>query len=140
MAINVYLTFDGNCREAVAFYEKVFGVKQAQIMTYGDAPMDSNHPLSKEQSELILHTRLNIFGSNVMFSDAYPGFPYIKGNNISLSFVSDDEEKIKTTFQALQEGGSVQMELQETFWSKCYGQITDKFGIEWQMNYEEQQN
>ena len=70
-----------------------------------------------------MHTRLNISGSNVMFSDVFPGMPFIAGNNISLAVVSKDMDEIKSLFNKLKEGGTVGMELQETFWSKCYGQI-----------------
>ena len=54
-----------------------------------------------------------------MFSDTFPGSPFIQGNNISLAFVSKNEEEIRSAFEALKEGGTVAMELQETFWSKC---------------------
>jgi PhnB protein len=76
-----------------------------------------------------MHTRLNIDGSNVMFSDTFPGMPFIEGNNITLAVVNKDQEYITTVFNRLKEGGKVGMELQETFWSKLYGQVTDKFGI-----------
>ena len=68
-----------------------------------------------------MHSRLNIDGSNVMFSDIFPGTPFIVGNNISLAFVSKDVDEIKSVFNKLKEGGTVGLELQETFWSKCYG-------------------
>ena len=70
-----------------------------------------------------------------MFSDVFPGMPFVKGNNISLAIVSKNIEEIKYLFNKLKEGGTVAMELQETFWSKCYGHLTDKFGIGWQFNY-----
>jgi len=83
---------------------------------------------------LILHTRLNIFGSNVMFSDVFPGMPFVVGNNISLAVVTDNLDELQSAFHKLKEGGKVEMELQETFWSKCYGSLTDKFGVQWQFN------
>ena len=70
-----------------------------------------------------------------MFSDNFPGMPFIVGNNISLTIVSDNLDEIKSFFNQLKEGGNVGMELQETFWSKCYGNVTDKFGIQWQLSY-----
>lgn len=83
-----------------------------------------------------MHTRLKIEESNVMFSDIFPDMPFIVGNNISLSIASKNLDDIKSYFTQLKEGGTVGMELQETFWSKCYGLVTDKFGIEWQFNYD----
>ncbi|MNE74075.1 hypothetical protein D3C80_1701270 [compost metagenome] len=69
-----------------------------------------------------------------MFSDVFPGMPFTAGNNISLALVTRDEAKVKTWFDKLKEGGSVTMELQETFWSKSYGSLKDKFGIDWQIS------
>ena len=136
LAVDVYLNFNGNCREAAEFYADVFKTEKPQIMTFGEAPKDPNYELPEEAKDLVLHTRLNIGGSNVMFSDTFPGSPFIQGNNISLAFVSKDEEEIRSVFAALQEDGKVSMELQETFWSKCYGSLKDKFGIEWQVSHE----
>ncbi|MDO3678229.1 VOC family protein [Paenibacillus ehimensis] len=137
MAVNVYLTFNGNCREAVEFYAEAFGTEKPQIMAFGDAPPNPEYPLPEEAKHLVMHARLTINGSIVMFSDTFPGTPFTAGNNISLSVVSKNIDEIKTYFNKLKEGGNVGMDLQETFWSKCYGQLTDKFGIPWQFNYEE---
>ena len=136
MAINAYINFNGNCREAVEFYSEVFGTEKPVIMTYGDTPADPEYPLSEEVKKLIMHTRLNITGSIVMFSDTFPGSPYISGNNISLSITTKNIDEIKSIFNKLKEAGTVGMELQETFWSKCYGSLTDKFGIEWQVSHD----
>lgn len=136
MSVDVYINFNGNCREAVEFYAQVFETEQPQFMTFGEAPPNPEYPLPEEAKNLIMHTRLSIDGSNVMFSDVFPGMPFNAGNNISLSIVSNNMEKIKSYFAKLKNGGTVGMELQETFWSKCYGSLTDKFGIEWQFNYD----
>ncbi|MGE8077400.1 VOC family protein [Peribacillus loiseleuriae] len=134
MSVDIYLNFNGNCREAVEFYAQVFETEKPQIMTFGESPPNPEFPLPEEAKNLVMHTRLNISGSNVMFSDVFPGMPFIKGNNISLAIVSENLDEIKSQFDKLKEGGTVGMELQETFWSKCYGQLTDKFGIGWQFN------
>jgi PhnB protein len=83
-----------------------------------------------------MHARLNILGSNIMFSDVFPGMPFIEGNNISLAVVSKNMDEITSLFHKLKEGGTIGMELQETFWSKCYGQLKDKLGILWQFSHE----
>lgn len=137
MAVEVYLIFNGNCREVVSFYEKVFDTDKAEIMTFGDSPQNPNYQLPEEAKDLVMHTRLSIFGSTVMFSDTFPGSPFTIGNNVTLAVVSDDEAKMHKAFEALKDGGKVTMELQETFWSKCYGSLTDKFGIEWQFSHED---
>lgn len=137
MAVNVYLNFNGNCRQAVEFYAEVFDTEKPQIMTFGEAPQNPEYPLPEEAKDLVMHTRLNISGSNVMFSDTFPGWPFVQGNNVSLAFVSNDMEEIKRVFDRLKEGGKVAMDLQETFWSKSYGSLQDQFGIEWQLSHEE---
>lgn len=136
MAVNAYLNFNGNCREAVEFYAKVFGTDQPQIMTFGATPPDPSFPLPEEAKNLVMHTRLILNGSPVMFSDVFPGMPFVAGTNISLAIVSPNRDEIESYYQQLKEGGQVRMELQETFWSKSYGSVTDKFGIDWQFNYE----
>jgi PhnB protein len=83
-----------------------------------------------------MHTQININGSNVMFADTFPGRPFVAGNNINLVIIRKNMDEIKSIFGKLQEGGTVDMELQETFWSKCYGMLTDKFGIGWQFSYD----
>jgi len=136
MSVDVYLNFNGNTREVVEFYTKVFGTERPQMMTFGDAPPNPEYPLPEEAKDLIMHTRLTINGSNVMFSDTFPGSPFVIGNNVSLAYVGEDIDEIKMIFHKLCDGGKVEMELQETFWSKCYGSVTDKFGIHWMFNYE----
>lgn len=136
MSVDVYLNFNGNCRQAVEFYAEVFGTEKPQIMTFGEAPPAPEFSLPEQAKDLVMHTRLNIMGSNVMFSDVFPGMEFIVGNNITLALVLNDIDAVKSLFHKLKEGGTVVMELQETFWSKCYGQITDKFGIAWQFNYD----
>lgn len=133
MAVEAYLNFQGNCREAVEYYAKVFGT-EPNIMTFGDAPSDPNHPLPEEAKNLVIHARLSVAGSNLMFSDTFPGMPFTIGNNISLSVSSKDKDELVSWFNQLKEGGKVGMEIQETFWSKCYGNLTDKFGVGWQFN------
>jgi PhnB protein len=132
MSVDVYFNFDGNCREAVEFYAKVFGTEQPRIMTFGENPDEYKGP--EEAKDRVMHARLNIDGSNVMFSDTFPGMPFTVGNNITLAYLSDDADRLHSVFNKLKEGGTVVMELQETFWAKLYGQVTDKFGVIWQLN------
>ena len=134
MAVDVYINFRGNCRAAVEFYAEVFGTDKPKIMIFGDAPPNPEFALSEETKNLVMHTKLNIKGTNIMFSDTPTDMPFISGNNISLVIGSKDIEEIKSLFNMLKEGGNVMMDLQETFWSKSYGYLTDKFGIQWQLS------
>jgi PhnB protein len=137
MSVYAYINFDGNCREAVEFYRQVFGTEDPEIMTFEDAPPDPEFPIQDEHKHLVLHTALNIFGTTVMFSDLLPGESLVKGNSISLAVMRQNVDDIKLLFDKLKEGGSVEMELQETFFSKCYGSIRDKFGVIWQVMHDD---
>ncbi len=136
MAVGIYLIFNGNCREAVEFYSEVFGTASDEIMTFGDHP-SSDYPLSEEEKKLIMHTSMRISGDLIMFSDAFPGSPVTVGENVSIMVTSKDMEELKAQFHKIKEGGRVEMDLQETFWSKCYGAVIDQFGVSWQFNHEE---
>ena len=134
MSLQVYINFDGNCREAVEYYSKVFKTDKPEIMTFGDAPEDPGFSLPEESKNLVMHTQLIISGDIVMFSDTFPGMPLVKGNNISLTVVTNDMDEITEAFNHLKAEGKVEMDLQETFWSKYYGSVVDKYGIIWQFS------
>lgn len=138
MAVSLYLNFNGNCREAVDFYADVFNAEKNEVMTFGEGPQDSEHPIPKEAESLIMHTFLNISGMKIMFSDVFPGMPFKAGNNISITILENDTEKIRLWFDKIKVGGTVEMDLQQTFWSKLYGSLTDKFGVPWQFSCTEQ--
>ena len=134
MAVDIYLTFNGNCREAVQFYTEVFETEEPNIMTFGDQSPNPEYPLPEEAKNLIMHTRLAIEGSTVMFSDTFPGSPFTLGNNISLAYQCAEAKKLQKIYEKLKRGGTVGMELQETFWANLYGSVTDKFGVIWQLS------
>lgn len=136
MGINVNLMFNGNCRQAIEFYARIFGAAPSHIMTFGETLHSLDYTLPEEVGDLVMHARMNILGTEVMFSDNFPGSSFTIGNNVTISVVTGDEGRIQKTFNALKEGGNVQMELQQTFWSKYYGCLRDKFGVEWKFNYE----
>jgi PhnB protein len=134
MPINPYLNFAGNCREAVEYYAEVFHTERPQIMTFAEMPPDPTHPLAEGAKNLVLHARLAISGTDVMFSDVFPGMELTVGNNVSLTVVSTNRDEILNAFNKLKQGGTVHMDLQQTFWSKLYGNLRDKFGTEWQLS------
>ncbi len=136
MALQVFVNFDGHCREAVAYYAKVFKTAAPRFMTYGEAPADPEMGVSEKDMNLVMFTDLDILGTNVMFCDTPPGMPFVKGNNISLTVVTKDADEIKRLFHALAAGGEIVMELQETFWSNLYGMVTDRYGIHWQFSHD----
>ncbi|HMM69497.1 VOC family protein [Gudongella oleilytica] len=137
MSVSVYLNFDGNCKEAVEYYRSVFRADPQQIMTFGEGPSDPAYPIPEEAKDRIVHTFLDIKGMRLMFSDIWPGMEFIVGNNMSMIVVDKDMDEIKRLYEELKEGGKVEMELQETFWSKAYASIVDRFGVCWQLSHGE---
>ena len=135
MALEMYLNFKGNCYEAVSFYSKVFKTEMQNIMYYSDMPEDPDFVVTDEVKNMVLHTFLNINGTTVMFSDCPPNIPLKFGNNTALVINKDNTEEIKELFNALKEDGKVVMDLQETFWSRLYAFVEDKYGILWHLIY-----
>ena len=132
MKICPYVAFNGNCAEAVAYYEKAFNVK-AEVMRYRDAPPENGYQTTKETENFVMHAQLNIDGAAIMLSDVPPESPVKIGDNITVMAEFGDADKLEAVFDALKAGGKVHMELQETFWSKRFGSVTDKFGISWNL-------
>jgi len=133
MKISPYVAFNGNCADAIAFYEKVFNVK-AEIMRYKDAPPDSGYELSEGTEDYIMHAQFDIDGETVMMADMPPEQAATIGDNITIMLEFDSKESATSAFDALKEGGEIHMELQETFWSNLFGSLTDKFGISWNIS------
>lgn len=131
-----YLVMDGNAKEAIAFYEKALEATVIAVQTFGEMPADANHPLPDGAKDLILHAMLRVGETDLMFSDTFPGMAHHKGDNVTIALVTNDVAQSKQIFAALAEGGQVTMEMQETFWSPAYGQVTDKFGVPWQVTTE----
>lgn len=136
MSVQAYINFNGNCRQAVEFYAEVFETEKPRIMLFGDVPPNEDFPLTEETKNLVMHAELGIKGSRVMFSDVPPGMPLTVGNNISLVVMCKEIDEVRLIFNALKTDGTVVMDIQETFWSKCYGMLIDKYGVGWQLSHE----
>lgn len=133
MQIAPYLNFNGNCAEAFKFYQSCLGGDIPMTMTYGESPMADQTPA--EHRDRIMHTRLVSGDFVLMGSDAPPGrFENMKGCMISISV--DDPKDAERVYNGLTAGGTVQMELQETFWASRFGMFTDRFGVAWMVNCE----
>ncbi|MDR2486924.1 MAG: VOC family protein [Clostridiales Family XIII bacterium] len=132
MTVDPFLYFDGNCREALEFYTRAFGLAMpAQITTYDQVPGMSVDDANRGR---ILYTSLPIFGHNFMLADQPAGAPYVKGGNVALTLGTPDHDLIRHLFAALSDGGEVTMELGQTFFSALYGMVTDRFGVNWQFS------
>jgi len=134
MSCNVYISFDGECRDAITFYQKVFRLEAPEIMTYGEAP-DLPPGVSDADKNRVLHAMLPIVGSRMMFSDCPSGFPLVKGNNIAVSLdYEGSKAEMERIYNELSEGGETHMPLGKTFFATLFAMFTDKFGIVWQLS------
>ncbi|MDT2012092.1 VOC family protein [Carnobacterium divergens] len=134
MPLNIYLNFKNQARDAIELYEKVFSVKCQDIMTYGEVEMEGAPLMDEATKKLIMNASIEMEGTKVMFADVPDFMEYKPGDNITLVIDTSDETQLTTQFNQLAEGGKITMPLTETFWSKKYGQVIDKFGIGWQFN------
>jgi PhnB protein len=135
--VNPYLNFMGNTEEAMNFYKSVFGNEFIFLQRFKDTPHGAN--MSPEDQEKIMHVALRI-GTNtvLMATDALEsmGQKLNAGNNFSLTISPDSEEDANKYFNALAEGGTITMPLEKAFWGAYFGMLTDKFGIQWMINYD----
>jgi PhnB protein len=131
-----YLSFNGNCAEAMRYYERVLKGHLQGLMSYGDSPMAAETP--KEARGLIMHAYL-VWpdGGALMAGDCPPSMPYepMKGIMLTLSYKTQAEAA--AVFNALADGGQITMPLAPTFWAKTFGMVTDRFGLAWGINGEE---
>jgi PhnB protein len=128
--VKPYITFTGNCEEAINFYKDKLGGEILYIQRYGDSPMKGMGP-----DNAIMHCTIKIADSVIMASDNMSKeHPTIVGNNISLTMGSKDPSEAETMFEKMSDGATVIMPMQETYWAERFGMLTDKFGINWMFN------
>ncbi|HEV8628784.1 MAG TPA: VOC family protein [Thermoanaerobaculia bacterium] len=129
--LDAYLFFDGNCAEAMRFYERTLGGKLEAMMTHGDSPMAEQSPPGS--ADLIMHARLALDGHVLMASDGMPGQRQErKGFSLSLTYPTAAEANKK--FEALGAGGKVTMPFDKTFWAEGFGMLVDRFGTPWMVS------
>ena len=139
--VNAYLTFNGNCEEAFNFYKSVFGGEFPYIGRFGDMPpSEDGKQVPDEDKNKIMHVSLPISQETVLMGSDTGGewaSHHVVGNNISISINTDSKEEADRLFNGLSEGGVVTMPLADTFWGAYFGMWTDKFGINWMVNYDD---
>ncbi len=129
-----YLVMNGNGQEAIQFYEKALKAKIVNVQTFGEMPPNPEMPLPKEAESRILNAHLQIGDIDWMLSDTFPGQEHQSGNHVTIALILDNVEETRELYDALKEKGNIGMPLQETFWSHAYGQVTDQFGVIWQLS------
>jgi PhnB protein len=131
--INAYLTFDGNCREAMAFYKECLGGDLA-IQTVGESAIASTMPPATQG--LVMHSALTKGSLVLMASDMMSDEGVVKGNAITLMLQCGSEKEISESFAKLSAGGKVNSPLKEEFWGSTFGDLTDRFGLRWMLNFD----
>jgi PhnB protein len=127
--LNPYLTFDGNAREAMEFYEGVFG-GSLTLNTFGEYGTDDPALSDKTMHAMLEGDR----GFTLMASDIPPGTEHRPGNNIAVSLSGDDAGELRGYWNELTSGGTVSMPLEKQMWGDEFGMCVDRFGIPWMVN------
>ena len=133
MQFRPYLSFNGTCAAAFAFYERCFGGTREMTMTYGHSPMAAHMPA--EMHGWIMHTSL-VVGDTVLMGADTPPDRYHPAQGTTISIGRTDTAEAERVFAALSEGGTVEMPLQPTFWAARFGTVRDQFGTPWMVNCE----
>ncbi|WMJ72366.1 VOC family protein [Cytophagaceae bacterium ABcell3] len=132
-AIQPYLHFDKKCKNAMAFYQEIFG-GELELMTIAESPAKDQFP--KDLHQEVLHASLYNDQFRMMASDMCGQGELHQGNNVQLSLNCSSKEEINNLFQRLSEGGKVVQELQEPFWGGLFAMLIDKFGVRWMLSLE----
>ncbi len=138
--VNIYLTFDGNCEEAFNFYQSVFGGEFGNVSRFGEMPpQEGMPPIPDSEKNKIMHISLPVSKETaVMGCDSSEAFgdTTVFGNNFSITINGQNHAEADKLFEGLSEGGKVTMPMSNTFWGAYFGMFTDKFGINWMVNFE----
>lgn len=141
-----YLNFAGNTEEAFTFYRKVFRSEFAggKIQRFGDfPPFEGQPPLSENDKNLVLHVELPILGGHTLMATDAPeslGFKISRGNNMHIQLEPGTRAEADRLFKELSEEGNIEMPMQDMFFGAYFGSFTDRFGINWMINYSAQKH
>jgi PhnB protein len=127
--LNPYISFDGNARPAMEFYESVFG-GTLTLNTFGELG-----GMEGADAKRIMHGMLETAsGFALMGADTPPGGDYKPGNNIAISLSGDDGDELRGYWKKLSDGGTVSVPLETQMWGDEFGMCSDRFGIAWMVN------
>ena len=133
--INSYLTFNGNCREAMTFYKECLG-GELTFQTVGELPLPTSEPMPSCLENCIVHALLINDALILAASDMVPENGLIKGNSVSLLLNCTSEDEAREYYNKLSAGGEATHPLENTFWGAIFGDLTDRFGNQWLISYE----
>lgn len=133
MPLSPYLSFSGQCNQAITFYQQALKAELSEKTTYGELPKSDGDDAGKTFADSdIAHASLRIAGNELMLCDGKP--ENVAYGGFTLSLTTDDVTQGKAWFDALAASGQVTMAWQETFWAQGFGIVTDKFGVPWRIN------
>lgn len=130
--ITPYFNMEGNALEAIRFYEQAIAAEVLTLMTYGDMP-EMSDTFTDELKNLVAHAKVRVGESELMFSDAPAGSSIPKGKQVTICITTDSFEKSQQIFEALRQDGQVNMPFEATEFSPGFGDVTDKFGVTFQV-------
>lgn len=131
--LNSYISFKDNAKEAMEFYQSVFG-GEISSNTFEEFASDEM-PVAEGDKQKIMHSYLKgEKGVELMAADTPTGTEYMEGARISLTLNGDDEETLRGYWNKLAEGGTITMPLEKAPWGDIFGMLTDKFGINWMVD------
>jgi len=135
--IRAYLTFNGNCREAMTFYKQTLG-GELMLQPIADSPMANKMP--EKMKDCILHSSLTKDDFVLMASDIVGDDGLLNGNSVSLMLDCGSEDEIRESYAKLSDGGERTHPLETTFWGALFGNVKDKFGTHWLLHYQHPKN
>ncbi len=128
--LDPYISFKDNAREAMEFYQSVFGGKLS-MSTFKDYNVSQNPSMDNK----IMHALLEADnGMTLMGADTPEGMDFQSGSRISITLSGDNEAELSGYFKKLSEGGKITQPLEKSVWGDSFGMLTDKFGINWFIN------
>ena len=134
ISTSIAMVFDGNCREAMEFYQRVFKAENKHILTMGELSNNSSDSISENDKNKVANGTMTIGNLEINFFDNFmPESQHITGNNIIMHMWIEGKDETHRIFNELKDGGTVHEELKEQFYADLNGIVTDKFGVKWNL-------
>ncbi len=132
LKLTPYITLEGRVKEAIQFYEQAIDAEVLSMMTYGEMP-DLPTTFTDELSSLVAHAKLKVGVTELMLSDTPGGSPIESGKRVTICITTNEVEQSKRIYEALRQEGQVNMPFREEPFSPGFGDVTDKFGVTFQI-------
>jgi PhnB protein len=131
MRISCHLIFDGQCKSAFTEYRSILGGTVTTLITFGESPLADQVP--SEWAARVLHATLAFEDQEILGSDAFPGEP-CRPQGFAVTLSTQDPAWTQAVFDRFARAGIIKMPLQQTFWARLFGVVTDRFGVTWELN------